>query len=428
MLPGVQTPKADAARFVDPELRRWVVTVGFSGTLFTIDTTTDSVYGPFLDGELGFEGSSVLDVAITPDGKTALVSNFDNSAVYFVDISNPLAPTMVMSVTTPMFAEDIAISPDGQYALVTDGAYNDKIAVIDMDPITLSYTVTLPYAYANAIDIARDGTVVTTDYYGGYIQSLYPDASGHLTVTGVYSYVLNDSGQVVFAGSMDLDRAVNSGGRAVRSDVEPGTAGVNRRELEDNYHYIWPVNVAIAPDGKTVLVSDYINYTQTVQTSGETIYEYAVGVYRISSPGELAFSGVVPGLQRSTQSFAFSFGGKKAYLSGNAADPYNELYPHYNTISVLNIDGPGEVSLDRIDAANLNRLTDGQYFGVDTIAVSGRKAYVGYPNSSDGGFDLRIVNLADYSVNSINLNQIPVGVAAIQVKLNVYLPLVLSNR
>lgn len=49
-------------------------------------TTTPTTYGPFLQGQLGNTPSNLLDVAITPDGRYALLSNFGGQAVYRVDI------------------------------------------------------------------------------------------------------------------------------------------------------------------------------------------------------------------------------------------------------------------------------------------------------------------------------------------------------
>jgi len=66
------------------------------GRIVTLDlsTTPATVYGPFLEGQLGNTNGLTLDVAVTPDGQTALISNFGDSSVYRVNISNPTNPVV----------------------------------------------------------------------------------------------------------------------------------------------------------------------------------------------------------------------------------------------------------------------------------------------------------------------------------------------
>ena len=189
-------------------------------------------------------------------------------------------------------------------------------------------------------------------------------------------------------------------------DVKPAAVNLSR-----------PINVGIAPDGQTVIVCDVAAYDPPTHTL------FAVGVYRITSPGVLTFTGVITGLNRATQSVAFSPNGNKAYLSQNGG--HIERYD-YNHLAVLDITAPGVVSLDRATVADMPRLTSSQLFGVDTIAVANGKAYVGYPTISGASYDLRVVNLEDYSVRSVSLRSIPVGVAVIPVH-RAYLPIYVSD-
>ncbi|MBN1580200.1 MAG: hypothetical protein JXA89_05815 [Anaerolineae bacterium] len=407
----------------------WVVIVGNTGTLSIVDPTTDIVYGPFLGGQLGSEGGGLFDVAVTPNGQMALVSNFGDSAIHFVDVSDPISPSWIMSVTTPMFAEDIAISPDGDFALVTDGGFTNLIAVLDLSPITLAYTVTLPMGYANAVDIAPDGTVVVVDYFASWIQTLYPDESGYLTVTGAYSYGLTASGQISFSGSLDPALLTRAAGDAPRAAGTMGTTSAEQvAAATAETYYARPVNLGIAPDGETVLICDVSPYSQTqpLYEGDEIFYEYAIGIYRITAPGIMTFTDVVTGLPRATQSIAFSADGSKAYLPGNGGLPDDGYgHYHYNHMSVLNIDGPGLASVNRINAVDYPRLTGAQLFGVDTIAVANGKAYIGYPVLSNASNDLRVVDLSMYAVSRLDMDNPPVGVAVIPVQ-KIYLPLVIK--
>jgi len=404
-------------------LNDWVIVVGTTGTVSLVNATTDLVYGPVLSGELGSSGGGLFDVAVTPDGNTALISNFGDSAVYLVDVSNRISPSVITSVTIPFFAEDIAITHDGQFALVTDGGSSTQIAAISLISRTLAYTVELGTPQAQAVDVAPDGTVVVADYSNGSVHSLFPDSSGQLTVTGSYSYTIRPDGTVTttdhWQGSMPM---VPSG--APRSFI--GTTGdsgpigdsgsLNVQPASPAAYLSRPVNVAIAPDGQTVIVCDVAAYDPPTDTL------FAVGVYRITSPGVLTLTGVITGLTRATQSVAFSATGDKAYLSQNGGQRKGNQYNH---LAVLDITAPGVVSLNRDAAADYPRLTSSQLFGVDTIVVANGKAYVGYPTVSGASYDLRVVDLDDYGVRSLSMPGIPVGVAVIPVH-KVYLPLYVS--
>lgn len=68
-------------------------------------------------------GSGPTDVAVTPDGKKAYVTNYNSNSVTVIDLENPTAaPTTIPNVgSTPT---SIAISPSGEFAYVTN--YNSS--------------------------------------------------------------------------------------------------------------------------------------------------------------------------------------------------------------------------------------------------------------------------------------------------------------
>lgn len=87
-------------------------------------------------------GTTTLDVAISPDGRFAYVTDSTNSRVHVIDVSTPAA-AYVASTPAPGSAgglqagavlQFIAFAPDGRYAYVTDIG-NDVVAAID--PATL---------------------------------------------------------------------------------------------------------------------------------------------------------------------------------------------------------------------------------------------------------------------------------------------------
>jgi DNA-binding beta-propeller fold protein YncE len=370
---------------------RWVITVtntgGYDenhtllgGALYTVDAETDTLYGPFLAGQLGAAGGGLFDIAVTPDGNTAVVSNFGNRTVYFVDVSDPTNLQLLGHVNITIFAEDIAITPDGKFALVADGGFSSYISSINIATRTLieEANLTDTGVFANAVTVAPDGTVICADYFQGMLQTFTVDGFGHLTTRFTYNI---------------------------------------SRFTTDNFNFTdRPVNVAVAPDGQTVLLM--------------TTTSPYVTVYQITSPGTLTYIGRVPGLPAiwddtenneqwwgSRQSVAFSSDGRKAFVIDNGVyDPVQEFYLN-NTISVLDITAPGSVSLSAPSAAILRYNSSSQLFGVDVLDIALNKLYVGNPTLSNGVPYLHVVNLNDFSVSTIpvgkNETEVVVGVATI---------------
>jgi len=415
------TRAVEAVPATPAPLTDWVIAVGTTGTVSVIDASTDIVYGPVLSGVLGTAGGGLFDVAVVPGTNLALISNFGDQTVFFVDFSQPLSPSVVTSVTLGFYAEDIAVTRDGQVAYVTDGGFSPLVAAIDIVSRSAAYTANLGTHYANAVAWAPDGTVIVADYFPGALHALYPDASGILTVTGTYTYALTPDGQVVLAD--------DTGGSARVSAGEPrsaaGAVGTDAdafRPLDQNAvtadaMNARPVNVAVAPDGQTVIMANVGAYDPPTNTL------YTVGIYRITAPGVLSFTGAITNLTRSTQSIAFSAAGDKAYLSQNQGKVALTETDH---LSVLEIVEPGVVRLALDGAAVYSRVTGSQLFGVDTIAVVRNKAYLGYPTVSGGDTDLRVVDLSDYSVTELTMPGIIVGVDVLSPK-RVLLPLVVSG-
>ena len=367
-----------------PGMGGWIlVPNSVTSSLYVVNASNNVAYGPFLEGELGSAGGGRFDVEVTPDGTTALISNFGDSTVYIVDVADPIHPSFIATVTVPMFAEDIDISPDGKYALVTDGGFSSMVASIDILSATLVYTAHLGTDQAQAVAIAPDGTVIVADYWYGAVHTLLLDEMGAVITTGnTYTYTF------------------------------PGYA------ITDTSNIPRPVNLGLAPDGQTIIVCDATTST--------------IGVYQILSPGVLTFTGVVTGLQRTLpisltygpgiQSVAFNAIGDKAYVVMNSMSYSDTEY--MDRLAVLNIDGPGQVSLEAGGVISIPHHSSAQLFGVDTLAVAGNKVFMGYPSLStpDEKTNLAVVDLTDYSVTTtLVLSKelfIPTGVAALPTHLD----------
>jgi len=332
-------------------------------SILDFGTTPVTVYGTFVTNQLGSEGGGIFDVAITPDGKNALISNFGDSAVRRVDISNPTNPVVTGLISNGFFAEDIAIAPNGQFALVTDGGFSPVMGIIDLSNFTTSLTYSVTSGYANAVAIAPDNqTVVLADYSFGRI------ICGTMGPTGLVSET------VLYCASP--------------------SGGTNR-----------PVNVSISPDGKTVLTAN--------ANSNE------VNVFQIISPGVVVTGstptvrGLVGGLigNMGMQSIAFSPCGDRAYVLQNGVSLETNAV---NMLSWLQINGPGNVTLGGVGVATLLAQGSSQLFGVDTLAVSPDGAWIlaGNPTLSGSTNAMSVVNASTFAVTRLDpLQEIPVGVA-----------------
>lgn len=367
-------------------------------SLALINTASGAVLGPFLEGQLGSAGGGLFDVDVAPDGVTALVSNFGDSNVFVVNFSDPLSPSLVTTVTMPMFAEDIAFTPDGRFALVTDGGFSSPIATIDMASYTLAYSNVLTETSSQAVTAAPDGTILTIDYFGGHLNALTIDAAGVITYANIYtlSYSL------------------------------PSFAPTQK-------HLVRPVNVVIAPDNQTIIVCDSTTST--------------LPIYRLTAPGVLTFTGVVTGVglldgvvmdygewdehteYPRAQSVAFDETGEHAYVLVNGYVLQEEPFNLPNHVAVLDILGPGQVRLNPVPPIAMSGQypSSSQLFGVDTLVVAGEQVYVSHPTLSGikESNPLQVINLVDYSTYAVPAGfegstffYLPVGVSKLPMRLD----------
>jgi DNA-binding beta-propeller fold protein YncE len=140
-----------------------------------IDPSDNSTTPNYLGGLMGSYGGGLFDVVITSDGKTAIVSNFGDSRIFFVDISKGLdcpPSALPTSVRTGMFAEDMVITPNGQYVLVADGGFTPYVVSVNIATrVTLRNNLGTN-RYANSVDITPDGqTVIVSDYFNGTVHA-----------------------------------------------------------------------------------------------------------------------------------------------------------------------------------------------------------------------------------------------------------------
>jgi DNA-binding beta-propeller fold protein YncE len=345
---------------------KWVVVAYYSGGIGMLDTDTMILHGPFLQGKLGFQGNT--DVVVTPDGKTALISATEDRFIYFVDISNPKEPSIKGNVIVPMYPSGIAISADGKYAVVI--GYGQLVVVIDIEAMGVVDLFDLAKGNFSFGEIAPDGTVII----------------GYFNQKSIEVFVLSENGKLTFSGSLDLTE-----------------------------HSFTPRDIAVAPDGKTVLVSGIADVASPAKhpSQAPVISSYQLMVLEITSPGELEIKNVLPDIPRVVHSVAFDRAGKRAYMfgCGSMAGGSGNKGPEEEDVSSLlmvgNIESPGVFTFDASRRAKLQSNLPCLGLNFNSLVVRDDKAFVGYSFNVFVGHDnsAEFVSLVD--LNTFVVKRVP---------------------
>jgi YVTN family beta-propeller protein len=151
--------------------------------------------------------SNPLQVAVTPDGSTALVTSYD-SAVTFIDTATD---KVTFTLVTPgYYPQGIAISPDGTRAYVTN--YDDAnqcLLVIDIPNRRMLSTISLPQVYPRVVAVTPDGTQAWVNYW----------TDSEITVVDLLSGTV--SAHLNFGSPIDMGMAFNPAGTKAFVAADP---------------------------------------------------------------------------------------------------------------------------------------------------------------------------------------------------------------
>ena len=368
----------------------------------------------------------LFDAVVTPDGKTAVVSNFGESLVYFIDLSNPASPTVLGNVPIKydtgtvdkegkpivygFFAEDMALTPDGRYLLVTDGGFTSKMALINVRTRTLK-TIwkleapgvdettgepTIMEKYATSCSVAGDGrTVLVTDYFGAQVHVFLMDP---------------DAGTLEFRQSFDTTFPLAG------PTVAPVKGAVKEQGSSVKMIGTRVLNIALSPDGKTVVA---LGPPQDEGSDPETYtFSCAPWVFRVNAPGRVVSKGYValPKVARGAQTGVFSRDGSKFYMGVTEyretipTPPGEPIYnpPNY-VIYVFRVTPEG----DLVDTGARVQLATprgtSQLFGVDTMAIDPENRYLFVSNPTVSG-GARVVSAVDLrTLKEVELSTVEPG-------------------
>lgn len=191
-------------------------------------------------------GASPVAVAVSPDGSTVYVTNFNSDTVSVIDVA---AGTETRTIPTGANPRGIAVSPDGSTLWVTNyGA--GTVSEIDAASGTITRTITIG-TYPYAVVVSPDGSTVYASAVGGglgVIDAVSGTSFSVPTGPGPQGLAVAPDGSTVYV-------AVSVADAVWPLDTETNTFGPAIPVGDD------PSHVAITPDGATMLVTNYASGT-----------------------------------------------------------------------------------------------------------------------------------------------------------------------
>ncbi|MEL7425047.1 MAG: YncE family protein [Bacteroidota bacterium] len=213
-------------------------------------------------------GPSVI--AITPDGKSALVTNYYGNTVSVIDLNTLTVKSPAISIGNVPSA--IAITPDGKSALV--GNVMDKtVSVIDLSTLTVKSPPIRFESSPTAIAITPDGTSALVTMFGDIVPVI--DLST-LTVKSP-PIAFGDEPQAI-AITPDGASALVANSENTVSVIDLGTLTVKSPAISvGNY----PTAIAITPDGTSALVTMFGDIVPVIDLSTLTVKSLPISLRNI---------------------------------------------------------------------------------------------------------------------------------------------------
>ena len=193
-------------------------------------------------------------VAVTPDGATALVTSFD-SAVNFIDLaSNKVTFKLNTGIFNP---SGLAISPDGTKAYITSfHATNSAVQAIDLATQTVTATVQVP-AYPQSVFLTPDGSQAWVTFPQGngvyVIDTLTNTVATSIGINFTYAIAFNSTGTRAYITSQ-----ASAPGTVVAVDTSTYTV-VRTYTVGTG-----PIDIALAYGDRRLFVSNYLEKSLSV--------------------------------------------------------------------------------------------------------------------------------------------------------------------
>ncbi len=312
---------------ITPDGQYAYVTDSGSNSVIVIDVASNTILStPYLTGVF----SDPFGIAITTDGKYAYVTNVGNNTVSVIDIANKTIETLATGFYEP-FA--IAIKPDNSYAYVTNLS-NDSVSVIQIS----NNAVTTPAGLSTGFNSPRAIAI---------------------TPNNTYAYVTNSDGNSVSA----ITLSSNTIYATITGFYYPGAIAITQ---DSNYAYVAnsdnnTVSVIQISDNTILPISgldtEYVPQGITISgnyvyvTSGNAPYG-AVNVILISDNKLLSVPGLLRGFDE-PRGIAITPNGQYGYVVNYDSHSVTVIY----NPTVLNVSGCKRKNIFLTQIDNYNHLT-----------------------------------------------------------------------
>ncbi|MCW2935581.1 MAG: hypothetical protein JWM19_6543 [Actinomycetia bacterium] len=273
-------PTATAA--ASPETSISSLTISAGGVIYAAGVGASSqgtvaVIGtnPFqFSGVVASVGSHPVALALSPDGKTAYVANYDSGNLTVIGTATGIATGVVAVGNEP---DAVAVSSDGTTVYVVNDNSSDAGTVSVIDAGTLAVTATIPVGiHPTSIAISPDGKTIYVANQGSV--SVIKAAEGSVTTS------------IPVAGP-SLDLAVSPDGSTVY--VAEGGDVVVISTVTDKVTTTfddWAWTLAVSPDGKTLYSAWGADNLSVINAATGAVVKTLNPVYDYGLTGSLALS------------------------------------------------------------------------------------------------------------------------------------------
>ena len=195
-------------------------------------------------------GSNPLQVALTPDARTLLVTRFDNALVFVDTATDTVQHTMLLP---GLFPNGVAVSPDGRLAYVTNFLdARSQLFVVDLAQRQIVGSVNLPN-FPKSVFLTPDGSQAWVTHW----------RSSNISIVDTVS--LTTSTQVNAGGTADNGLAFNPTGTRAYIAVRPNSLAVMDTATLTPVARITvgdgPGDVVVSPEGTLVIVKSTLSPT-----------------------------------------------------------------------------------------------------------------------------------------------------------------------
>jgi DNA-binding beta-propeller fold protein YncE len=195
--------------------------------------------------------SRPLQIAITPDGKTALVTSYDN-AINFIDLTSN---TVTATMSTPgIYPNGIAITSDGKTAYVASFFPSASVVKIDIASRAIVATLSTPSFAQNAVLSPDDSQLFVTFPYNNLvwmIDTLTFNEAMQFSISAPRGIAFNSKGTKAYIASTDNPDNSLSPGKVFELNT-------NTFQIDNTYQVgVGPNDVAVLYFDQFVVVNNY---------------------------------------------------------------------------------------------------------------------------------------------------------------------------